>query len=471
MEAFKIVFGDNNTEIQKRSIEKLSKTIHDAIGVYPPCEKYSDKTTSEENCINIYLGTKANNAYILKNSKSSLTIPESYYIKVDLTAVIIEGYDDAGALYGVIDFYNKYMVKYNYYGPDETAKNFLTTRQKMAEFEYLSAPSIKERGLWTWGHVIYDYKGYLDNMMQLKFNSVIIWNDYVPLNAKEIVEYAHARNIKVIWGFSWLWDTSCKILDMVNTKEKSQESQEIFEKYEREYAGLNADGIYFQTFTELKEETANGVLIADAATKFVNETARLFFSKYPNLRLQFGLHATSVKNRLEFIKNVDNRIEIIWEDCGSMPYSYYPQNVSNFEETKRFTEDIALLRGENDKFGVVTKGLTYLNWQTFKHQVGSQIIGESDKNFIIDRYNKKIPFLKYIQAYWITSADNVYEIIKTIKDKKRGNASVYALVEDGIFDANIYYPVALYSEMLWDANSDIKTLQNQVALRDYVKFV
>ena len=360
------------------------------------------------------------------------------------------------------------MVKYNYYGPDETAKNFLTTRQKMAEFEYLSAPSIKERGLWTWGHVIYDYKGYLDNMMQLKFNSVIIWNDYVPLNAKEIVEYAHARNIKVIWGFSWLWDTNCKIFDMVNTKEKSQE---IFEKYEREYAGLNADGIYFQTFTELKEESANGVLIADAATKFVNETARLFFSKYPNLRLQFGLHATSVKNRLEFIKNVDNRIEIIWEDCGSMPYSYYPQNVSNFEETKRFTEDIALLRGENDKFGAVTKGLTYLNWQTFKHQVGSQIIGESDKNFIIDRYNKKIPFLKYIQAYWITSADNVYEIIKTIKDKKRGNASVYALVEDGIFDANIYYPVALYSEMLWDANSDIKTLQNQVALRDYVKFV
>lgn len=468
MRTFKIVYGDNSTNLQKRALEKLSKTLHDAIGVYPPCEKYSENTAIEDNCINIYLGTKLNNNYIAQNSKSTLTNPESYYIKVDLTSAIIEGYDDAGALYGVIDFYNQYMVKYNYYGPDETAENFLTARPTMAEFEYSSSPSIKERGLWSWGHVIYDYKGYLDNMMQLKFNSVIIWNDYVPLNAKEIVEYAHARNIKVVWGFSWLWDTDCKIFDMVNTKEKSQE---IFEKYESEYAHLNGDGIYFQTFTELKEESVNGVLIADAATKFVNETASLFFNKYPSLRLQFGLHATSVKDRLEFIKKVDNRIEIIWEDCGSMPYTYYPQDVSNFSETKRFTEEIALLRGEDDKFGVVTKGLTYLNWPTFKHQVGSQMIGESDKNFIVDRFNKKIPFLKYIQAYWLTSADNVYEIVKTIKDNKSGNASVYALVEDGIFDSNVYYPVALYSEMLWDTNSDIKTLQNQVALRDYVKFV
>ncbi len=468
MRTFKILFGDNATQLQKRAIEKLSKTIHDATGVYPPCEKYSDKTTIEENCINVYLGTKVNNAYITKNSKSSLVAPESYYIKVDLTSVIIEGYDDAGALYGVIDFYNQYMIKYNYYGPDETAENFLTARPTMAEFEYSSTPSIKERGLWTWGHVIYDYKGYLDNMMALKLNSVIIWNDYVPLNAKEIVDYAHDRNIKVIWGFSWMWDTDCKIFDIVNTQ-KAQ--KEIFEKFEKEYAHLNGDGIYFQTFTELKEDNINGVLIAEAATKFVNETASLFFNKYPSLRLQFGLHATSVKDRLEFIKKVDNRIEIIWEDCGSMPYTYYPNDVSNFDKTKTLTEKIATLRGNEDKFGVVTKGLTYLNWPTFNHQVGSQVIGESDKNYINDRFNKKIPFLKYIQAYWLTNSDNVYEIIKTINDIKKGNANVYALVEDGIFDSNIYYPVALFSEMLWDCNCDLKTLLSGVALRDYVKFV
>ena len=72
MRTYKIVFGDNTTNLQKRALEKLSKTIHDAIGVYPPCEKYSDKTTTQENCINVYLGTKQNNLYIANNSKSTL---------------------------------------------------------------------------------------------------------------------------------------------------------------------------------------------------------------------------------------------------------------------------------------------------------------------------------------------------------------------------------------------------------------
>ena len=74
-----------------------------------------------------------------------------------------------------------------------------------------------------------------------------------------------------------------------------------------------------------------------------------------------------------------------------------------------------------------------------------------------------------ISSNW--SPDKIYEIVKVINDIKKGNTYVYALVEDGIFDSNIYYPVALYSEMLWDGNSDIKTLQSMVALRDYVKFV
>ena len=75
MRTFKIVYGDNSTNLQKRALEKLSKTLHDAIGVYPPCEKYSENTAIEDNCINIYLGTKLNNNYIAQNSKSTLTSP------------------------------------------------------------------------------------------------------------------------------------------------------------------------------------------------------------------------------------------------------------------------------------------------------------------------------------------------------------------------------------------------------------
>jgi hypothetical protein len=32
------------------------------------------------------------------------------------------------------------------------------------------------------------------------------------------------------------------------------------------------------------------------------------------------------------------------------------------------------------------------------------------------------------------------------------------------------YPVALYAEMLWDAQADLDTLKSEVALRAYVEF-
>ena len=47
---------------------------------------------------------------------------------------------------------------------------------------------------------------------------------------------------------------------------------------------------------------------------------------------------------------------------------------------------------------------------------------------------------------------------------------ITALVEDGMFEENIMYPVALYSEMLWDCGADIKTMMSEVALRNYVTF-
>ena len=39
-----------------------------------------------------------------------------------------------------------------------------------------------------------------------------------------------------------------------------------------------------------------------------------------------------------------------------------------------------------------------------------------------------------------------------------------------MFEENIMYPVALYSEMLWDCDADLKDMMSQVALRSYVEF-
>ena len=465
MKKVAIVYGEMKNDIQKRALEELTRTLLDYTVEYPVCLQYTDTLDTDAfRCI--YIGTKDNNPYIQSVSKNTLSAPESYAMSVKNSTVVIEGYDDAGVLYGVLDFYNKYIIKFEHSAPGKFWVN-LWDNEELPDFEYTSAPSIKERGLWTWGHVIYDYREYLHNMMRLKMNCVIIWNDFVPTNARDIVEYAHSCNIRVIWGFAWLWDVHCDVFDL---EKLEGEPEKIFSKYEREYASACGDGIYFQTFTELETDNINGVLIADAAAKFVNKTAGLFYEKYPNIEIQFGLHADSVKKKLEFISAVDPKIRIVWENCGSFPFAWLPTCIEDFSETKEFVRKITCLRGKDDCFGVVTKGLVMLDWKQFEHLQGSQCIGVSSKYMKANRVERKSRIWKRIQAGWLIHADKAHEMIKEMCDMKDGDMSSFALVEDGMFEENIMYPVALYSEMLWDCKADTKNLMMEVALRSYVCF-
>ena len=467
MKKFAIIYGQLKNDIQKRSVEELSRTLLDYTTEYPVCREYDEKTDMSGYKL-IYIGTKESNPYICRTSQKILSKEEEYFIKVENNTVVIEGFDDAGVLYGVLDFYNKYIVKYEH--PENDSNNYwinFLEKDELPAFEYTSSPSVKERGLWTWGHVIYDYRGYFDNMMKLKMNRVIIWNDFAPVNACEIVRYAHSCNIKVIWGFSWLWDTDCNRFDLQNL---DSFPEKILTKYENEYKVTGGDGIYFQTFTELSKDNIRGVIIAEAAAKFVNKTSALFYEKYPDIELQFGLHATSVNNQLEFIKTVDQRIRIVWEDCGAFPFSYIPNVLESFDATKKFVRVISNLRGRDDRFGVVTKGFVKLDWSHFEHSLGPQCIGLSSEIMKKNRIERKRIIWRYIQACWLKNADKACEMIQEMFFAKSGELCVFALVEDGMFEKNIMYPVALYSEMLWNCYCDVSELMREVALRSYVDF-
>ena len=337
---------------------------------------------------------------------------------------------------------------------------------KLPDYEYSSAPSVKNRGIWTWGHVIYDYKSFIDNMVRLKMNTIIIWNDFVPVNAEEMISYAHDSNIKVIWGYSWLWEKSAEEFDMSILRGSIDE---IIDKFDKEYSHLDIDGIYFQSFTERKTEKVGDVLVAEAVTNFVNETAERFFEKFGEMELQFGLHATSVNEKLSYIKNTDPRVRLYWEDCGSFPFAYCPKEVSDYDKTKEFAKKIARLR-ENEKFGVVTKGISKLDWSSFEHLPGSLYMGKSSKWVKHNRVDRKNKMWRYIQAYWMTNADKAHDMIKTICDATSGNLYITGLVEDGMFEENIMFPVALFSEMMWDCDGDTKEMISDVTLRSYVDF-
>ena len=239
-----IVYGEIQTGIQKKAVSILSEFLLDYTYDYPACYRY-DETYTRENRRYFYIGTRENNPYIKEAAGAVLTHPEEYRILVKDDAVYIEGFDDSGVLYGCIDFFDKYITKCEY--PHDDRYQINCFEKVLPDFEYSSYPSVKNRGLWTWGHVIYDYKGYIDNMVKLKLNTVTIWNDCVPVNAKEMVEYAHDCGIKVIWGYSWLWSTDCKKIELDKLDDYSEG---IFAQYEKEYSHLDGDGIYFQSATE-----------------------------------------------------------------------------------------------------------------------------------------------------------------------------------------------------------------------------
>lgn len=456
-----IIYGANETPVQKRSLEVLSKLILEYTNEYTGCYRYGTLGGVDiSNCRLIYIGTKENNPYIKENSAKTLTKPEEYYILVKNDEVIIQGYDDAGVLYGCVDFYNKYLIEYDFisYG------KFIDA---IPEFKLQSAPSIKNRGLWTWGHVIYDYRSYIDNMVKLKMNTLIMWNEFAPLNASEILEYAHSNNVKLIWGFSWLYNFN-KEVDIEHVDDKIDG---ILEEFERNYSKIALDGIYFQTFTESLVETHNGIDIAESATNFVNKVSARFFEKYPNLEIQFGLHATSVKNKLDIMKRVDERVQIVWEDCGAFPFTYSPMATENFDETVDFMTKVANLRGKSDNFGVVTKGITCLDWKKFEHHTGPYTIGVSNRTFRAERAMKKRRVWRWVQSFWTTNAVYVQKMLKTLCDAKNGNLYVTGLVEDGMFEEKVFMPVAMFGELMWNPNLDLTKEYNLITLRHYVEFV
>lgn len=466
-----IIYGQPFTPLMKRAVAMLTELLMDYTITYPIC-------VSEDgmNAINahrcFYIGTSENNANIkaeFANASpeelAALSHSEGYAIRVHDDTVWIAGADESGVLWGCVDFYGKYLVKHEYTYDDQYFCNPI--EHAFADFACASSPSVSGRGIWTWGHVIYDYRGFIDNMVRLKMNTLIVWNDYVPVNAAEMIEYAHSCGIRVIWGFAWCWDTDCARFSMDAFDEYSTE---VCEKYEKEYAHLGGDGIYFQSFTELDTEYIGDVLIADAVTQFVNQTASRIYEKHPNLELQFGLHANSVKDRLAYIANTDPRIRIVWENCGSFPFAYHPHEVANFGQTCDFVREIAKLRGADDRFGVVTKGLTKLDWSAFEHLDGAVNIGVSSEYRRDERVRRKHKIWRYVQAYWLTHADYAIEMVRLMAESKNGDLDITALVEDGMFEKEIMYPIALYSEMLWNCNAELSTMMSDIALREDVVF-
>ena len=448
------------------AMKRALHIVYDAISARLDYTPSVERNFGETNCNLAIVGTYDNE--IIKKVLDEEIKEGEYLVKVkpspfdgEKKIAIISGFSPVDVMYAANDFADDYTVKaaetdripffdkvFNGIAPDYCVK---------------TSPFVKRRGLWTWGHCIYDYKKYFDNMARLKLNRVTIWNDFVPFNIDDILDYAHSLGIAVILGYSWGWTDHMKIdISDDSLLEKWQEN--ILENYEKNYACLDIDGIYFQTFTETKDDNLNGINIAQKAVDFVNSTASKILDKYPNLEIQFGLHATSVKNQLDIIAKTDKRVSIIWEDCGDFPWEYLAFVDQNQEATEDFTKQIMSLR-DNAPTGGVFKGQVCLDWWNFKNQTGRYIMGENMTKGKTKRdYAQRI--LHQNQSYWLKNADKLQSMVKLMGE----NADISDLLEEGLFEEGIWFAAALYAEVLWNPNRDINDIIRLVSERENIRF-
>ena len=469
---WKIIYT-NYSGVAKKAINFLSKEAGAYIirepNVYRihvlPCEKEGCALSKNTFFVSLYDESSEIQKHVSRDERPE----DGFLVKVignpdapDGRLVILTAHSDVELFYAAVSFIDDYIPAK---APNRMADLFFD--EPIKEGAYTETPDNKTRSIFTWGHSFNDYRAYIDNMARLKFNELIVWNDYIPVNINDIVSYAHSYGIKFILGYSWGWkEIGNKVKEI--TEESIRKVKEIaIREYRDNYSKIECDGVYFQSFTERKEESVGGKLISRLVVDMVNEVANELWKMSPSLRIIFGLHASSVKNRLDEIARVDDRMEIMWEDCGEYPYSYSTrvQSEELYKETLEFTKKMLNLRGGRG-VGLVFKGVMMLDWTKFINQRGPYVMGEN--TLVIANHDRQVrrKGWRSFSADWIKNGNRAQEMLKYIKDNKLGEVDMCLA---GTFDGGIYLPVALCAQMYRRCEGNYYDIVQQVIRRSCVE--
>jgi hypothetical protein len=297
--------------------------------------------------------------------------------------------------------------------------------------------------------VIYDYRRFLDAMARLRFNALTMWNDTPPLNCREVIDYAHTRGVSVTLGFPWGWGRD---YDLKNPADLRAIEEEVLGHYREKIAPLEPDGIYFQTLTEHDTTMMDGRSVAARTCELINRVAARLYQVTPRLKVQFGLHATSIREHFGDLKDLDPRVTIVWEDAGALPYTYLPTldyRGSDFAQTLEYSLRLAALR-PGTPFGMIPKGWTNLDWlDEFEHHE-EFLLGERDPADIRQRLELIGPRWARVNALWLEHYPKAIEFYRAILRASDAPVIAQGLIEDGLLEERIQPAVALFAETLWN---------------------
>ena len=463
---WKIVYS-SYTGVEKRAVEFLNQEIGGRIlrdpGIYSvhvmACEKVG--CALDKNAI--VVGTWRENELIQSLVRRE-DVPEGgYLVRImdnprdpSLQIVVVAGDTPSAVLWGAIDFVDDGLPAI---APLHDGHHFETDifeEGRLKPYESRRAPKTRVRSVFFWGHTVDDYETHFANLARLKFNEVIIWNEYPPVNARDVAECAHSWGLAVVWGFSWGWSTNCNDVDFAALDKLGDH---IVDEWRTVWKPLGGDGIYFQSFTELSKDTIDGHPIADTVVGLVNKTCARIFAESPDERIEFGLHATSVRKRLDVIARVDPRVEIIWENCGGFPYNTYDVFDPAGEET--FTAE---LLAQNRAMGLVFKCQAMLDWSRgrFNHQPGPYIMGRAGRRALEEDGRMLEQLWRHYTADWALRGEFAHRIVRMAQARRDPPVTMNLV---GNLVGEIRFPTALVAELFWSADEPYAAILDRVMRR------
>ena len=466
---WKVVYGTAEGP-EGRALELLTSEVGSVYvrdpGVYTlhvlPCERAGTSTVPKMTNAFV-IGTLQSNAELAKLLKPGDVPKGGYLVRTMKTSagqrVVIAGDTPAAVIWAVGDFVddglNALAVK-KWDGIRSRAEIF--QKPSLGMYESRRAPKTRTRSVFTWAHVIDDYRTYFRNLARLRFNEVILWNNCPPINAREVSAYARSWGISVLWGYAWGWSTNCNRVDFEHL---DRLEDDIVREWREVWHPLGGDGIYFQSFTELAKETINGHSIAESVVGIVNRVTKRIRAESQQERIVFGLHATSVENRLDIIDMTDPSVEILWEDCGGFPY-----NVGRKFDPAAHLRLTDRILAQNREIGLVLKGMLMQDWTQFAYQAGPYMLGCASKaTQAEDARTVEGLWTPYCED-WEARGKVAYDLVRHIQAARpdRPAALNAALNANG----DVRFPFALVAEMFWNADEPYETLVRRVRARGWI---
>ena len=377
------------------------------------------------------------------------------FMEGERRVILLAGDTPAAVLWAAFDFLDAGIheirnarLKY----PNSVSTRTFFSWKLTAPYSRTEKPATPVRSLFTWGHVIDDYRQFFREMARLRLNRVILWNEYPPLNAREVVDAAHSWGIDVYWGFAWGWAVDC-VESSKNATSLKALGDSIFDEWKNVWKPCGGDGIYFQSFTEQGNSQVGGRSIASMVVELVNDVSSRIRAVSPTTDIVFGLHANSVRKNVGEIAKTDPSVEILWENCGGFPfYERRPPPAKYGPPNKAFVDEIL---SASDCVGLVWKCQVRQDWRTWVHQPGPYMLGCAGDELLERDRAMSDTMQPWYDAEWFMHGKDAYGLLRHVRAGKRQPKELNLVTE---YNPPFRFSTAVQAEMFWSTDGSYEDI-------------